>query len=146
MKRFVQFICIALIFVTVFSCTAFAAEPVDPRASMFFGASSVYFWHVSGSQYQIWFDVTAKSTMTELGTSKIVVEQSSDLVNWTPVRTYRKADYSQMTTTSGTVRYANYVTYYPTDGYAYRAIVTLYAKNSNGTGEMDEETEILDLR
>lgn len=146
MKRFTQIVCFILVFATVFTTVAFAAEVVDPRGSNYFMSSSVYFWHVSGSQYQIWFDVTAKDTMTELGTSKIVVEQSSDLVNWTPVRTYRKADYSQMTTTSGTVRYANYVTYYPTDGYAYRAIVTLYAKNSNGTGEMDEETEILDLR
>ena len=146
MKRFTQLVCIVLVFVMMLSTTAFAAGVPNPRASMFFTSSSVYFWHVSGSQYQIWFDVTAKDTMTELGASKIVVEQSSDLVNWTPVRTYRKADYSQMTTTSGTVRYANYVTYYPADDYAYRAIVTLYAKNSNGTGEMDETTELLDLR
>jgi len=146
MKRFTQLICIVLVFVTVLSTTAFAAETTEPRASMFFRSSSVYFWHVSGTQYQIWFDVTAKNTMTELGASKIIVERSTDEVNWTPVKTYNKANYSQMTTTSGTTRYANYVTYYPTSGYSYRAIVTLYAKNSSGTGEMDETTTILDLR
>ena len=146
MKRFTQLVCIVLVLATVFTTTAFAAETPEPRASMFFARSSVYFWHVSGSEYEIWFDVTGKNTMTELGASKIVVERSTDLVNWTPVKTYNKANYSQMTTTSGTVRYANCVTYYPTSGYAYRAIVTLYAKNSNGTGEMDEETTVLDLR
>lgn len=146
MKRFTQFICIFLVCVMFFSTTAFAAETADPRASNFFMSSSVYFWHVSGSQYQIWFDVTAVSRMTELGASKIVVEQSTDLVNWDPVKTYNKSSYSEMTTTSTTARYANYVTYYPTDGYAYRAIVTLYAKNSSGTGEMDEVTTVLDLR
>lgn len=146
MKRFIQLICITLVFATVLSTTAFAAENMEPRASNYFVESSVYFWHVSGSQYQIWFDVTAKGGMTELGTSKIVVERSTDLVNWTPVKTYYKSSYPQMTTTDTTFMYANYVTYYPTSGYAYRAIVTLYAKNSSGYGEMDEQTAILDLR
>lgn len=146
MKRFTQLICIVLVFVMVFSTTAFAAETADSRASNFFWYSSVYFSHVSGSQYQIWFDVTAVSRMNELGASKIVVERSTDLVDWEHVKTYNKSSYSQMTTTSTTASYANYVTYYPTDGYAYRAIVTLYAKNSSGTGEMDEVTTVLDLR
>lgn len=146
MKRFIRSICIALVFVMVLSTTAFAAEVPAPRASMYFTSSSVYFWHASGSQYQIWFDVTAKNSMTELGTSQIVVERSSDLVNWTPVRTYYKSSYPQMTTKTTTVSYANYVPYTATSGYAYRAIVTLYAKNSSGYGELDVQTAILDLR
>lgn len=146
MKRFSQLVCIILVFVMTFCMTVCAVEPDDSRASNFFTYSSVYFWHVSGSQYQIWFDVTAVSRMTELGASKIVVERSTDLVDWDPVKTYNKSSYSQMTTKTTTVEYANYVTYYPADGYAYRAIVTLYAKNSSGTGEMDEYTAILDLR
>lgn len=146
MKRFIQILCLVLVFVTVISTTAFAAEVPNPRASMFFMSSSVYFWHVSGSQYQIWFDVTAKRSMNELGAKKIVVERSEDLVNWTPVKTYNKSSYTNMTTQSTTVSYASYVTYYPTTGYAYRAIVTLYAKEGSNIGEMDEETEILDLR
>lgn len=146
MKRFSQLICIVLVLVTVLSTTAFAAEPLAPRASNYFTGSSVYFWHVSGSQYQIWFDVLAKSSMTELGASQIIVERSTDLVNWEPAGTYYKSSYPQMTTKTTTVSYANYVTYYPTTGYAYRAVVTLYAKNSSGYGEMDEDTAILDLR
>lgn len=146
MRRFIQIVCLMMVLVTVLSTTAFAAEVPNPRASMFFMSSSVYFWNVSGSQYQIWFDVTAVSGMNELGASQIVVERSTDLVNWTPVKTYYKSSYPQMTTTTTSIGYANYVTYYPASGYAYRAIVTLYAKNSAGTGEMDEVTETLDLR
>ena len=146
MKRFTQLICIVLVFVMVLSTTAFAAELPESRASNYFAYSSVYFWHASGSQYQIWFDVTSVSRMSELGAKKIVVERSEDLVNWTAVKTFNKSSYPQMTTTSTTAGYANYVTYYPADGYAYRAIVTLYAKNSSGTGEMDEVTATLDLR
>ena len=145
MKRLAQLICIVLVFVTVFSTVAFAAETPQPRASMFFGASSVYFWHVSGNDYQVWFDVTAKSTMQELGASKIKVQRSTDEVNWTTVKTYNMADYSQMTDTN-TARHYGCVPYSATTGYSYRAIVTLYAKNSNGTGEMNEYTAILDLR
>lgn len=145
MKRFTQIICIALVFVMVMSTTAFAAEVPSPRASNFFMASSVYFWHVSGNSYEIWFDVTAVGTMTELGVSKIVVECSTDEVDWDDVKTYYKADYSQMTDDS-TASYANCVPFTAADGYSYRAIVTLYARNSSGTGEMTEVTEVLDLR
>lgn len=146
MKRFIQFICVVLVFVMVLSTPAFAAGTADSRASMFFMSSSVYFYHVSGSQYQIWFDVTAVSGMNELGASKIVVERSTDLSDWEAVKTYNKSTYTQMTTKTVTGTYDNYVTYYAADGYAYRAIVTLYAKNSSGTGEMDEVTATLDLR
>lgn len=146
MKRIFRTVCIILVLTMVLSTTAFAAETVAPRASNYFGSSSVYFWHVSGSQYQIWFDVTAVTGMSELGTSQIIVERSTDLVNWSEDATYYKSSSPQMTTQNTSVRYANYVTYYPTSGYAYRAIVTLYAKNSSGYGEMDVVTEILDLR
>lgn len=145
MKRFSQFLCVVLVFATVFSMTAFAAEKVEPRASNFFTYSSVYFWHTSGNNYEIWFDVTAKGTMQKLGASQIRVQRSKDEVNWTTVKTYNMEDYSQMIATN-TVTHADCVPYTATSGYSYRAVVTLYAKNSSGTGEMDETTTVLDLR
>ena len=92
MKRFTQCICLLLVCAMMFTTTAFAAETVDPRASDFFGASSVYFWNTSGRNYEIWFDVTAVGMMAELGTSKIQVQRSTDESNWTTVRTYYKED------------------------------------------------------
>jgi hypothetical protein len=145
MKRLTQILCMIMVFVTVLSTAAFAAETPAPRASNFFMSSSVYFWHVSGDNYQIWFDVTALSTMQKLGASKIKVQRSTDKVNWTTVKTYDMADYSQMTT-SNAVTYINCVPFTATSGYYYRAVVTLYAKNSSGTGEMDEVTATLNLR
>ena len=145
MKRFTQAVCVVLVCAMFLSTAAFAAAPVQPRASNFFGASSVYFWHTSGNNYQVWFDVTAVGTMQKLGASKIRVQRSTDEVNWTTDATYNMEDYSQMTK-SNTGKYANYVTYTATTGYSYRAVVTLYAKNSSGTGEMDETTTVLDLR
>ena len=55
------------------------------------------------------------------------------------------ADYPQMVK-SNTFAYANCVPFTATAGYSYRAIVYLYAKNSSGTGNMREVTEVLDLR
>ena len=145
MKRFTRCICILLVCIMMISTTAFAAEQPEPRGSDFFAASSVYFWNTSGNKYEIWFDVTAVGTMTELGASKIQVQRSTDEVNWTTVKTYYKEDYSQMTD-FGVAGHVDCVSFTATDGYSYQAIVTLYARNSSGTGTMREVTEILDLR
>ena len=145
MKRFTQCICILLVCVMMFTTTAFAAEMPEPRGSDFFMASSVYFWNTSGLNYQIWFDVTAVGTMTELGVSEIKVQRSTDERNWTTVRTYYKENYSQMTR-SQTAHHADCVSFTATAGYSYRAIVMLYARNSSGSGYMQETTTVLDLR
>lgn len=145
MKQFTKCVCILLVCVMMFTTTAFAAETVTPRGSNFFSASSVYFWNTSGLNYQIWFDVTAKGTMTELGASEIVVQRSTDERNWTTVRTYYKENYSQMTKTN-TVHHVDCVPFTATSGYSYRAIVMLYARNSSGSGYMQETTTVLDLR
>lgn len=145
MKRFTRCICLLLVCVMMFSTTALAAETAEPRGSDFFAASSVYFWNTSGRNYQIWFDVTAKSTMQKLGASEITVQRSTDNSNWTTVQTYYMANYPQMISTN-TSRAANYVSFTATAGYSYRAIVYLYAKNSSGEGNMRETTAILDLR
>ena len=145
MKQFTKCICILLVCVMMFTTTAFAAETVEPRGSNFFVGSSVYFWNTSGRNYEIWFDVTAKGTMTELGASEIVVQRSTDEQNWTTVRTYYMEDYSQMTDT-GVARHVDCVPFTATNGYSYRAIVYLYARNSSGSGTMRATTAILDLR
>ena len=145
MKRFINCICILLVCVMMFTTTAFAAETAESRASNFFTASSVYFWNTSGRNYQIWFDVTAVGTMTELGASEIQVQRSTDERNWTTVRTYYKENYSQMTDTN-TGHHADCVSYTATSGYYYRAVVTLYARNSSGSGYMQEVTATLNLR
>lgn len=146
MKRFTRCICLLLVCVMMFSTTAFAAETAESRASDYFWASSVYFWNTSGRNYEIWFDVSAVGTMAELGTSKIQVQRSTDESNWTTVRTYYKEDYSQMIKTN-TSHHDDCVSFTATAGYSYRAVVTLYAKNSaGGTGTMRTTTALLDLR
>ena len=136
MRRFVRYICIILVLASLITLPAFASEQ---RSSDFFAASSVYLWKISDTQFEVWFDVTAVQSMDELGASEIKVQRSTDKENWTTMRTYSKANYSQMIDTH-TATHADCVTYTYTSGYYYRAIVVLYAKNSSGTGEVTEVT------
>ena len=145
MKRFTQCVCILLVMAIFVTTPAFATETGKERASNFFAASSVYLWKISDTQFQVWFEVTAVSTMQELGTSIIKVQRSTDKEDWETVATYTKADYSQMIG-KNTVHHSDCVTYTYTEGYYYRAYVLLYAKNSTGTAEYTRYTSSLDLR
>ncbi|MBQ3194166.1 MAG: hypothetical protein IJB59_11455 [Oscillospiraceae bacterium] len=127
MKRFTQLICLMLVCSFVLGIPAFAAE-VQPYASNYFGSHSCYLSEVSSSTFKVCFEVVAVSTMDQLGTSVIIVQKSSDRVNWSDVKTYTKESYSQMTA-SNTVAHGSYVTFSEAEaGYYYRAYVKFYAK------------------
>lgn len=133
MKRFTQIMCLILVLSLTLAIPV-AAASVSPWASNYFMSRSCYLWDVSATGFQVWFEVTAKRTMTELGASIVTVQRSSDTVNWTPVKTYYKSDYPQMTTTVGTAAYNGYVIFDEAEsGYYYRANVEFYAKDNNGS-------------
>lgn len=146
MKRFIQFICLILVFTSIMTMPAYASETVDQRASNYFAVSSAYFNVISDSKFEIWFDVTATDLMDELGASKIELERSSDGVNWTTVKTFYKASYpAMMDPDDVSASYSGYVTYTYTSGYYYCATVTLYAKKGNGSANATVTSDILDL-
>lgn len=131
MKRFTQILCLFLVVAMVCVVPAFAAE----RASVFFMKTSCYLWKTSGTSFQVWFDVTATGGMDKLGASEIVVQRSSDGVNWSNEQTY----YSK--TVSNTGFHTDYVTFNrAVSGNYYRARVTFYAKDGNASGEFTDYT------
>nr|MBQ8245314.1 hypothetical protein [Oscillospiraceae bacterium] len=136
MKRFIRAVCIFMVFVTMFTTVAFAAES---RASNFFMATSTYIDRYSNSKLEIWFDVTALGQMEVVGVQLIKLQRSTDKSDWETVKTYKMADYSQMTC-SNTSAHADCVTYYGSSTYYYRAYVEFYAKNSSGTGVYSKYT------
>lgn len=132
MKRFSQFVCVLLIIAMCFAIPV-AAEEIAPYASNYFLGRSGYLWGTSSTSFQVWFEVTAVSTMTKLGVNYIDIERSSDGVNWSVVKTYTKEAYSNLVA-SNTVDHSGYVTYSEVaSGYQYRAYIDFYAKNSSGT-------------
>lgn len=141
MKRFTHIVCIILVVVTVLSVPAQALGIENQRGSDYFMKYSVFLEEISGSKFEVWFDVTAVQSMNVLGVSEIKVQRSTDQVNWTTVKTYDKDDYSQMTDTS-TIRHSGCVTYSYTSGYYYSAVIELYAKKGSSYAEMTVVTPI----
>lgn len=132
MKRFVSCLSLILAMAILLSVPAFAAG--SPKASSYITKTSTYLEKISGTTFEVWFDITATGVMQEVGVSKIQVQRSSDRATWTTVKTFLKENYSQMTE-NNTAGHADCVTYTGATGYYYRAKVTFYAKNSSGTGE-----------
>ena len=145
MRRFVRFVCLFLVFASVATIPVFAVENTESRASSYFAYGSAYFTVTSSTELEICFDVTAVGMMDELGASKIVLERSTDGVNWSPVKTYYKGSYSQMVDDDGAFMYSASVPYTYSNGYYYCATVTLYAKQGNNTANSTVSTSILDL-
>lgn len=139
MKRFIRGASLVLALVMVLTVPAFAAEPVQPRASSFFMQSSVYLCNISGSYFEAWFNVTGTGIMDEIGAKYIKIQQSSDGTNWTTVKTYSMENYPSLIGDNTTTHAAG-VSYVGTPGYYYRAHIRLYAKNSSGTGQRDRYT------
>lgn len=141
MNRFLRCICILLVMSMLLVIPAFAAET---RASNFFLSSSVYLYKTSSTKFEAWFDVDAVRMMDELGASEIKIQRSSDNQNWTTMKTYTKDSYSNLIC-DDTMTHAACVSYTGTAGYYYRAKITLYAKNSSGTGEWIRYTSSMKL-
>ena len=136
MRRFTQCVCILLLAAVFFTVPVYAAENDMQRASNYFGTNSQYLYQTSDTSFDICFDVTAVRRMEELGASKVVLQRSSDTINWTDIKTYRKADYPEMIDYD-TVFHAGSFSYEGDEGYYYRAYVRYYAKDSTGTEEFN---------
>lgn len=139
MKRFSQCISVLLVISMFLVIPAFAAETVSPRSSEYFAASSAYLERTTGSQFKVWFSITATDEMEVLGASTIVIQRSSDLEHWSSVKTFQMKYYPELIC-SNTGYHGSSVTYAGTSGYYYRALITFYAKNSEGFGELDRYT------
>ena len=142
MKKICKYICVLLVVSICFTTTVYAAEDTNIRTSKFFISSSVWLTKTSSTQFQAWFDVDGFGVMEEIGASVIKIQKSTDGVNWTTMITYRKETSSNLIA-SNTGTHISCVSYIGTPGCYYRAVVTLYAKNSSGIGEVTEYTSML---
>ena len=144
MKKTVRILCAILVLSIIMVVPAQAVSVPESRGSAFFAAYGTDLYKLSSTSFEIWFDVDANATiMYELGASLIEVYQSSDQQNWTKVKTFEKADYSQMTDTN-TWSHVDYVIYdEAVSGYYYTALITFYARNGSGFAEREVYTEVI---
>lgn len=132
MRRFMRIVCLMIVASMILAVPAVAAEQTE-RASNYISSYKAYCYEKSSTELAVFFSVIAVDTMDELGASVIRVQRSSNGSNWTTVKTFSKANYSQMIDTDaflhGTTLYCS-----KTSGYYYRAYVEFYAKDNSGTG------------
>ena len=143
MKYSIKMLCILLVISLLFIVPVSASENVS-KASSFFVRHNTYLYEVDGNKFGVWFEVTAKYEMDELGVSYIEMQRSTDQVNWTPVKYYYPSSWSQMIR-EDTAFHSNGVTYTGFTGYYYRAYVTYYAKSGNNVGYYDTYSDIIRL-
>lgn len=144
MKKFINAVCILMSLVCFLSVPVYA-ENGSTYSSVFFCAYDSFLRNPSGTIIQIWFDVAGNGTMDEIGASSIVLERSSDGIQWTAVKTFLPENYPKMIC-ENTGLACDYVVYSGYYGYYYRAYVELYAKNGRGTGYIWDYSEVIYLQ
>ena len=141
MKRASICICVILIVSLILNVPVFA-DDAAPYSSYYFASYDAATDVVAFRTFRVWFDVMSNGIMDELGSSQIIVQQSSNGTSWTNVKTCLPEDYSQMIE-ENTYGVCNYITCTGIPGYYYRAYVTFYAKNSSGIGKISQYSEVV---
>ena len=113
----------------IMSTSAFA---LDMRASSRIDRYSARIMTDEDGNLWIYFSVNASSIMEDIGANKIAIQRNNG-TRWVTENTITPADVPQMQT-SDAIRHSATIPYTPEySGYAYRAIVSVYAKDSSGS-------------
>ncbi len=125
-----RIVAMILMIACVFPVNAMAAEP---RASDYLSTYSAYIYPAGWGKVQVWFEVDGTNDMDEIGALEIQLYESKDNENWTWVKTFDYADYSDM------LGYDNHyhdghVEYNGMIGRYYKAYVCIWA-GKNGDGD-----------
>lgn len=141
MKRFIRLVCLLLVFASLAAIPAYAQEN-SARASLYISSYRAYCTKVSSTSVGVSYQVVGTTEMDELGANTIKVQYSSDKVNWTTAKTFKKANYPSMieydTSMHGGVLYATV----PSGKY-YRAYVEFYSEKDGGFAERSYYTAII---
>ncbi len=139
MKKTLRCVAVLLVLAMLLAVPTQAAG-VSTYASRYFISYSTYIHVVEGNHLQIWFEVGGTNIMQKIGVSEIVIKRSTDNQNWTNVYWYYPEDNPSMMDTN-TGDHMDYVPFFGTHGYYYKAYVTFYAKDSAGVGTICDYTQ-----
>mgnify|MGYP003463348626 CR=1 FL=1 len=135
LKKFLTLLtCFMLITATSMALAAEVSDEgtVEPRASQYLSSYMAYIAPVGSGKIQIWFDVEGTAVMDKIGTTTIVLKESTNGTSFTPVKTFKSTSYSSMIA-SNKGSYTSYVPYSGTAGRYYQAVVTVYAEKNGGS-------------
>ena len=137
-KRFLSLL-FALLLLFSLSTAAYA---VDARASDYFGYTSVRAYAKSGGKILFEVDINATHTMQEVGASEIYVYEQQDDGSWDNVYTFTMDEYAYLIETNSIGACVD-ATYQGTVGKNYYALVSCYARDSNGAECLYFETSVV---
>ena len=141
MKRLIRLVCLLLVFASLAAIPAYAVEN-SARASLYLSAYRAYCTKTSSTTVVVSFQAIGTKIMDEIGANTIKVQYSSDKVNWTTAKTFRKANYSSMVDFDTGMHGAELSATVPSGKY-YRAYVEFYAEKDGGFSERYYYTEII---
>lgn len=126
--RFFSMIAIVLVLAFVMPIPSYAAVPdtVEPLASDYLISYTSYIGPVGDGKVQVWFRVTGKGYLADIGTTIIRLYESTDNENWTRVKTFLYEDYSNMLSHNDS-HHMSYVEYQGVAGRYYKAYVCIWA-------------------
>ena len=118
-------------------CTSIPGKTVTPlptaaRSSDYIRRSEVKIAKSGTNSIAIKTTTGADSTMTSIGVTTIVIEQSANGTSWTPIRTY-SSRYTAAMLGHNVISHSYTQTYTGPVNYSYRALVTFYAADKNGS-------------
>ena len=106
--------------------------PAAARSSDYIRRSDVKIAKSGTNSIAIKTTTGADSTMTSIGVTTIVIEQSANGTSWTPIRTY-SSRYTAAMLGHNVISHSYTQTYTGPVNYSYRALVTFYAADKNGS-------------
>lgn len=128
--RLFSVIAVALVLSFVMSIPSYAAVPdtIEPLASDYLVSYTSYIGPVGDGKVQVWFRVTGKGYMGDIGTLSIMLYESTDNENWYWVETFLHNDYPNMLSQNDS-HHMSYVEYQGVAGRYYKARVCIWAGN-----------------
>lgn len=128
-KQIIRKVALILAVTLIMSTSAFA---IDIHASSRISRSSARVRVGNNGELWVYFSITASSTMDDIGASEIAIQRYNGS-RWATECTLTSADEPDIQTQNA-IRHSATVSYTPQySGYAYRAVVFVYATNSSGT-------------
>lgn len=119
----------AVAMISCLSCVMTSAQSYSPCSSDYFDAYYADVSAASGGRIIVGLSVDGLKWLAHVGASSITVLESTDQINYYPVKTFKYTEYPKMMT-SGYYYYGDAVTYNGTVGKYYLANVICYAGDS----------------
>lgn len=129
-NTFVKLIAILLVVSLVAPIGVSAAMPdaVMPLASDYLMAYTAYICAMGDGEIEVWFSVTGKRILADIGALDVFLYESTDNVNWTWIKTFQYTDYDDETMLAhNTYDHLSCVEYDGVAGRYYKAYVCIWA-------------------